>query len=124
MTTAGILQSFSHTTGKQHTSPIDSNKIQQDWNLLEYVGKMTSLSTKLQRTPIIIRLSETMWKYRLGLASNQHVPGRMLTLDWTIIQSIAPNNKPPTGKVKITFGNTKIYCGISRADIADFNINY
>ena len=79
MTTAGILQSFSLITGKQHTSPIDSNKIQL---LLEFVGKYWKndlLSTKLQRTPIVIRLSETKWKYRLGLASNQHVPGRMLT---------------------------------------------
>jgi len=41
-------------------------------------------------------------------------------LDWTIIRFNAPNNKPLTGKVKITFGDTKIDWGISRADIADF----
>jgi putative NADH-flavin reductase len=41
-------------------------------------------------------------------------------LDWIIIRFIAPNNKPPKGKVKITFGDTKINWGISRADIADF----
>jgi putative NADH-flavin reductase len=41
-------------------------------------------------------------------------------LDWIIVRFIAPNNKPPTGKVKITFGDTKINWGISRADIADF----
>jgi putative NADH-flavin reductase len=41
-------------------------------------------------------------------------------LEWTIIRFIAPNNKPRTGKVKITFGDTKINWGISRADIADF----
>jgi putative NADH-flavin reductase len=40
--------------------------------------------------------------------------------DWTIIRFIAPNNKPLSGKVKITFGDTKIKWGISRADIADF----
>jgi hypothetical protein len=33
---------------------------------------------------------------------------------------ITPNNKPLTGKVKITFGDTKINWGISRANIADF----
>jgi hypothetical protein len=56
MTTARILQSFSRITGKQHTSPSDSNKIQQ---LLELVGKCWNddlLSTKLQGTPIVIRL--------------------------------------------------------------------
>jgi len=58
MTTAGILQSFSLITGKQHTSPIDSNKIQQYWNLLDNVEKMTALSTKLQRTPIVLDFSE------------------------------------------------------------------
>jgi putative NADH-flavin reductase len=41
-------------------------------------------------------------------------------LDWTIIRFIAPNNKSLTGKIKITFGDTKIRWGISRADIADF----
>jgi len=41
-------------------------------------------------------------------------------LDWTIIRFIAPNNKPRTGEVKITFGDTIINWGISRADIADF----
>jgi hypothetical protein len=34
---------------------------------------------KVGFAPIVIRLSETKWKYRLGLASNQHVPSRMLT---------------------------------------------
>ena len=58
MTTAGIWQSFYLITGKQHTSPGDSNKIQQYWNLLENVGKLTSLSTKLQRTPIVLDFSE------------------------------------------------------------------
>jgi hypothetical protein len=56
MTTAGILQSFSLITGKQHTCPSDSKKIQQ---LLEFVGKCWKndlLSTKLQRTPTVIRL--------------------------------------------------------------------
>jgi putative NADH-flavin reductase len=42
------------------------------------------------------------------------------SLDWTIIRFIAPNNKPRTGKVKVTYGDTKISWGISRADIADF----
>jgi putative NADH-flavin reductase len=41
-------------------------------------------------------------------------------LDWTVIRFIAPNNKSLTGKIKITFGDTKIKWGISRADIADF----
>jgi putative NADH-flavin reductase len=41
-------------------------------------------------------------------------------LDWSIIRFIAPNNKPATGNVKITFGETKINWGIPRADIADF----
>jgi hypothetical protein len=41
-------------------------------------------------------------------------------LEWTIIRFIAPNNKPRTGKVKVTFGDTRINWGISRADIADF----
>jgi hypothetical protein len=41
-------------------------------------------------------------------------------LDWTVVRFIAPNNKPKAGKVKVTFGNTKINWEISRADIADF----
>jgi putative NADH-flavin reductase len=41
-------------------------------------------------------------------------------LDWTIIRFIAPNNNPRSGKVKITFGDTRINWGIPRADIADF----
>jgi putative NADH-flavin reductase len=45
---------------------------------------------------------------------------RTSQLDWTIIRFIAPNNKPRTGKVKISFGDTKINWAISRSDIADF----
>ncbi len=41
-------------------------------------------------------------------------------LDWTIVRFIAPNNKPGTGKVKVTFGDKKISWGIPRADIAEF----
>ena len=41
-------------------------------------------------------------------------------LDWTIVRFIAPNNKPLTGSVKVTFGETKIKWGISRADIAAY----
>lgn len=41
-------------------------------------------------------------------------------LDWTIVRFIAPNDKPPTGKVKVTFGESKISWGISRADIASY----
>jgi len=56
MTTAWILQSFSLITGKQHTCPSDSNKIQQ---LLDFVGKCWKndlMPSKLQRTPIVVRL--------------------------------------------------------------------
>jgi hypothetical protein len=56
MTTAWILQSSSLITGKLHICPSDSNKIQQ---LLDLVGKSWKndlLSTKLQRTPIVVRL--------------------------------------------------------------------
>ncbi len=42
------------------------------------------------------------------------------SLDWTIVRIIAPNNKPLTGSVKVTFGETKIKWGISRADIAAY----
>lgn len=45
---------------------------------------------------------------------------KLSQLDWTIVRFIAPNNKPGTGKVKVTFGDTKISWGISRTDIADF----
>jgi putative NADH-flavin reductase len=41
-------------------------------------------------------------------------------LDWTIVRFIAPNNKPESDKIKVSFGDTKISWGISRADIADF----
>jgi putative NADH-flavin reductase len=41
-------------------------------------------------------------------------------IDWTIVRFIAPNNKPQTGRVKVTFGETKIKWGISRADIAAY----
>lgn len=42
------------------------------------------------------------------------------SLDWTIVRIIAPNNKPLAGSVKVTFGETKIKWGISRADIAAY----
>jgi len=42
------------------------------------------------------------------------------SLDWTIVRIIAPNNKPLTGSVKVTFGETKIKWGISRADVAAY----
>jgi putative NADH-flavin reductase len=45
---------------------------------------------------------------------------RASKLDWTVVRFIAPNNKPLTGKIKVTLGNTKINWGIPRADIADF----
>ena len=41
-------------------------------------------------------------------------------LDWTIVRIIAPNNKPQSEKIKVSFGDTKTGWGISRADIADF----
>ena len=41
-------------------------------------------------------------------------------LDWTIVRFIAPNNKPRSKKIKVSFGDTKTGWGISRADIADF----
>ena len=41
-------------------------------------------------------------------------------LDWTIVRFLAPNDKPSTGDVKVTFGDKKIKWGISRTDIADF----
>jgi putative NADH-flavin reductase len=44
-------------------------------------------------------------------------------LDWTIVRFIAPNNKPKSGNVKVTFGDSKISWGISRSDIADFLFN-
>lgn len=41
-------------------------------------------------------------------------------LDWTVVRIIAPNNKPVTGKIKVSFGADKLKMGISRADIATF----
>ena len=41
-------------------------------------------------------------------------------LDWTIVRFIAPNNQPLSKKIKVSFGDTKIVWGISRANIADF----
>ncbi len=41
-------------------------------------------------------------------------------LDWIIVRFIAPNNKPQSGQIKLTFGKEKIGWGISRSDIADF----
>jgi hypothetical protein len=77
--TAVIFQSFFHTTRKQYTSPGDFDKIQQSLEFAEKCCNDDLLSIKLQRTPIVIRLSETLWKYRLGLASNQHLFDRMFT---------------------------------------------
>jgi hypothetical protein len=71
------LQSFSLITGKQHTCPSDSNKIQQ---LLEFVGKTTSCLQNFKELQSLLDFSENYWKYRLRLASYQHVPGRMLTM--------------------------------------------
>lgn len=44
-------------------------------------------------------------------------------LDWTIVRFIAPNNKIQSGKIKVSYGDTKLGFGISRADIADFVVN-
>ncbi len=44
-------------------------------------------------------------------------------LDWTIVRFIAPNNRPKSEKIKVSFGDTKISWGISRADIATFLFN-
>jgi putative NADH-flavin reductase len=41
-------------------------------------------------------------------------------LDWTIVRIIAPNDKPATGKVIVSFGDKKLKISISRADIAAF----
>jgi putative NADH-flavin reductase len=41
-------------------------------------------------------------------------------LDWTVVRIIAPNNKPATGKIKVSFGDEKLSFGISRTDIAAF----
>ena len=41
-------------------------------------------------------------------------------VDWTIVRIIAPNNKPATGNIKVSFGDKKISFGISRDDIATF----
>jgi len=43
--------------------------------------------------------------------------------DWTIIRIIAPNNKPATGNIKVSFGDKKIGFGISRDDISTFILN-
>lgn len=40
--------------------------------------------------------------------------------DWTIVRIIAPNNKPATGNIKVSFGDKKLSFGISRDDIASF----
>jgi putative NADH-flavin reductase len=39
---------------------------------------------------------------------------------WTIVRIIAPNNKPATGNIKVSFGDKKLSFGISRDDIAGF----
>jgi hypothetical protein len=44
-------------------------------------------------------------------------------LDWTIVRFIAPNNRNKSEKIKVSFGDTKISWGISRADIATFLFN-
>ena len=44
-------------------------------------------------------------------------------LDWTIVRFISPNNNSLFGKVKVTFGETKIKWGITRADIAAYLIS-
>ena len=43
-------------------------------------------------------------------------------LDWTIVRFLAPQNGPYTGKVKVSFGDTKINFAISREDIAAFMV--
>lgn len=43
--------------------------------------------------------------------------------DWTIVRIIAPNDKPATGKSKVSFGERKIGFSISRDDIATFILN-
>jgi hypothetical protein len=45
---------------------------------------------------------------------------KMTDLDWTIVRIIAPNEKPATGKVKVSFGDKKLNMSISREDIAAF----
>ena len=42
------------------------------------------------------------------------------SVDWTVVRIIAPNNKPATGKIKVSFGDKKLSFGIARADIAAF----
>ncbi|MCZ8285832.1 MAG: NAD(P)H-binding protein, partial [Bacteroidia bacterium] len=41
-------------------------------------------------------------------------------VDWTVVRILAPNNKPATGKIKVSFGDKKISFGIARSDIAAF----
>jgi len=41
-------------------------------------------------------------------------------LDWTIVRIIEPDDSSPTGKVTVSFGETKIRWAISREDIAGF----
>ena len=45
---------------------------------------------------------------------------QMSQLDWTIVRFIASNNQSLSKKIKVSFDDTKIGWGISRADIADF----
>lgn len=44
-------------------------------------------------------------------------------LDWTIVRIIAPNNKPESNNIKVSFGDKKIKFDISREDIANFMLN-
>ena len=44
-------------------------------------------------------------------------------LEWTIVRIIAPKNTPATGRVIVSFGETRISWPISRMDIAEFMLN-
>lgn len=43
-------------------------------------------------------------------------------LDWTLVRFMAPKDTPYTGKVRVSFGKTRLKFAISRADIAAFMV--
>jgi putative NADH-flavin reductase len=96
---------------------------------LEYVKRLITIATPSVKSPedissLVTRMPTIMAKLFFTSAYKEIVQvGQVVevsSLDWTIVRFIAPNNKPKSGNVKVTFGDSKINWGISRSNIAEF----
>jgi putative NADH-flavin reductase len=100
-------------------------KAMESENIKRFITIATpSVKSAEDKPSLVTRMPAVMAKILFPCAYKEIVQAGEVViasrLDWTIVRFIAPNNKPKKGKVKITFGNTKIKWGIPREDIADF----